>query len=163
MQRWLIARARAHPKRNGLYIYACVFRGIVTGWSNESGVFYLRIVSTFFSRSRSASIYHRLGRSARAHTGRGHVSYRNFCASEFCVWMFNGGFRMLLFTMATDLIKRRARCAFRAVGMELEHASARLHHAVPHSCIFWSRVSCFLTELRVILNLYFRCIDSADW
>jgi len=69
---------------------------------------------------------------------------------------------MLLFTMATDLIKQRARRAFREGGTELKHASARSHYVVPRSYIFWSRASCFLTELRVILNLYFPSIDSAD-
>jgi len=135
---WLCVRTRAYLKRNDLYIYACAFREIVTGWSIESRTLYLRIVFAYFFR-RGCEVHRYITDRNRVHTHvyeeRGGTS-RNFCASEFCVWMFNGGFRTLLFTMATDLIKHRTRRAFRVASMELKHASARSHRAMPRSCIF---------------------------
>lgn len=162
MQRWLIACTRARIRRETIYIFMrALSAGLSLADQMNPKLSIYESFRHFFRRGREMHRYITDRNGARARILRGgHVSYRNFCASEFCVWMFNGGFWTLLFTMATDLIKQRARRAFRAADIELKHAFARLHRA---TCIFWSRVSCFLTELRVILNLYFRCIDSADW
>lgn len=167
MQRWLIVCMHARVPEEKRFIYLCVrfprnchrlIKWIRSSlFTNRSDIFF----------RRGCEVHRYITDRNRAHARiwgtRRHASYRNFCASEFCVWMFNGGFRTLLFTMATDLIKHRTRRAFRVASMELKHTSARSRRAVPCSCIFWSTVSCFLTEIRVILNLYFRSIDSADW
>jgi len=161
MQRWLIACTRARIREEKrVYIFMCALSAGLSPADQMNPK--LSIYEYFFIVAAKCIDTSLIEECTRA-CGRWEGTSRNFCGSEFCVWMFNGGFRTLLFTMVTDLIKQRTRRAFRATGTELKHAPARLHRAVPRSCIFWSRVSCFLTEFHVILNLYFRSIDSADW
>lgn len=65
-----------------------------------------------------------------------HFSRCNFYASEFCVWMFNSGFRTLLFTMTIDLIKLRPRRAFRAASTARKHASVYSCYASLRNWVF---------------------------
>lgn len=144
MQRcdWLRARGEAEQ-----VIYLCVrfprdCHRLIK-WIRDYSLFTNRFDILFFPRTDTSST------SKVARTW--HFSRCNFYASEFCAWMFNSGFRTLLFTMTIDLIKLWPRRAFRAAR---KHAFVYSCYASLRNWVFFGiRVS--LTELRVILKFIF--------